>query len=138
MSTHEDSTTNPFEQARQLSIEVSRREALTTAAKFGLGGAAFAAALAGGGDVTRALAASRDAKLSANNNFVFVNHATTNQFFVPTKNGAQDACDLLGSKYQWTGSATSNQRVGHGARGAKRHQRQRRWYRRLADRYSGV
>ncbi len=38
MSTHEDSTINPFEQARRLSIEVSRREALTTAAKLGLGG----------------------------------------------------------------------------------------------------
>ena len=108
MSTHEDSTTTPFEQAQRLSIEVSRREALTTAAKLGLGGAALAAALSGGGDLTQALAATRDSKLSASYNFVFVNHVTTNQFFVPTKNGAQDACDLLGSKYQWTGSATSS------------------------------
>jgi simple sugar transport system substrate-binding protein len=41
-------------------------------------------------------------------NFVFVNHVTTNPFFVPTQYGIQDACSLLGCKYQWTGSQTSN------------------------------
>jgi simple sugar transport system substrate-binding protein len=41
-------------------------------------------------------------------NFVFVNHVTTNPFFVPTKYGAEDACKLLGCKYQWTGSQSSN------------------------------
>jgi simple sugar transport system substrate-binding protein len=41
-------------------------------------------------------------------NFVFVNHVTTNPFFVPTKYGAADACKLLGCSYQWTGSETSN------------------------------
>jgi len=40
--------------------------------------------------------------------FVFVNHVTTNPFFVPTQNGIQDACALLGCDHQWTGSATSN------------------------------
>jgi len=40
--------------------------------------------------------------------FVFVNHVTTNPFFVPTKYGAQDACTLLGCSYQWTGSENSN------------------------------
>jgi simple sugar transport system substrate-binding protein len=40
--------------------------------------------------------------------FVFVNHVTTNPFFVPTRYGAQDACDLLGVEYQWTGSENSN------------------------------
>lgn len=40
--------------------------------------------------------------------FVFVNHVTTNPFFVPTKYGAQDACTLLGCTYQWTGSENSN------------------------------
>jgi simple sugar transport system substrate-binding protein len=39
---------------------------------------------------------------------VFVNHVTTNPFFVPTKYGAQDACKLLGCSYQWTGSETAN------------------------------
>src|SRR5919198_39959 len=40
--------------------------------------------------------------------FTFVNHVTTNPFFVPTKYGADDACKLLGCSYQWTGSETSN------------------------------
>ncbi|WP_028222486.1 sugar ABC transporter substrate-binding protein [Paraburkholderia oxyphila] len=39
---------------------------------------------------------------------VFVNHVTTNPFFVPTQYGIQDACALLGMDYQWTGSATSD------------------------------
>jgi simple sugar transport system substrate-binding protein len=40
--------------------------------------------------------------------FVFVNHVTTNSFFVPTQYGIQDACKLLGCSYQWTGSESSN------------------------------
>ncbi len=40
-------------------------------------------------------------------NFVFVNHVTTNPFFVPTQYGIQDACALVGCKYQWTGSQNS-------------------------------
>ena len=40
--------------------------------------------------------------------FVLVNHVTTNPFFVPTKYGAEDACKLLGCKYQWTGSENAN------------------------------
>jgi simple sugar transport system substrate-binding protein len=40
--------------------------------------------------------------------FTFVNHVTTNEFFVPTQYGAADACKLLGCSYQWTGSASSN------------------------------
>ena len=39
---------------------------------------------------------------------VFVNHVTTNPFFVPTKYGIEDACAVTGCEYQWTGSATSN------------------------------
>ena len=40
--------------------------------------------------------------------FVFVNHVTTNPFFVPTQYGIQDACKLLDCSYQWTGSANAN------------------------------
>jgi simple sugar transport system substrate-binding protein len=40
--------------------------------------------------------------------FVFINHVTTNPFFVPTRYGAADACKLLGCTYQWTGSESSN------------------------------
>jgi simple sugar transport system substrate-binding protein len=39
---------------------------------------------------------------------VFVNHVTTNPFFLPTQYGIQDACALLGCDYQWTGSATAD------------------------------
>ena len=39
--------------------------------------------------------------------FVFVNHVTTNPFFVPTDYRAEDACALLGCSYQWTGSEKS-------------------------------
>jgi simple sugar transport system substrate-binding protein len=42
--------------------------------------------------------------------FVFVNHVTTNPFFVPTRYGAEDACKLLGCSYQWTGSQSANVR----------------------------
>jgi simple sugar transport system substrate-binding protein len=47
-------------------------------------------------------------KTSGKPKFVFVNHVTTNPFFVPTKYGAEDACKLLGCSYQWTGSENSN------------------------------
>ena len=39
--------------------------------------------------------------------FTFVNHVTTNPFFVPTQYGIEDACALLGCTYQWTGSQKS-------------------------------
>jgi simple sugar transport system substrate-binding protein len=47
-------------------------------------------------------------KSSKKYQFVFVNHVTTNPFFVPTKYGAEDACKLLGCGFQWTGSENSN------------------------------
>jgi simple sugar transport system substrate-binding protein len=40
--------------------------------------------------------------------FVFVNHATTNPFFVPARYGIQDACSLFEVDCQWTGSTRSN------------------------------
>ena len=40
--------------------------------------------------------------------FAFVNHVTTNPFFVPTKYGASDACALVKCSYTWTGSASSD------------------------------
>src|ERR1700759_1525218 len=39
---------------------------------------------------------------------VFVNHVTTNPFFVPTQYGIEDASALLGMDYQWTGSANAD------------------------------
>ncbi|HUZ63769.1 MAG TPA: sugar ABC transporter substrate-binding protein [Acetobacteraceae bacterium] len=40
--------------------------------------------------------------------FVFVNHVTTDSFFVATQYGIHDACALLGCTYQWTGSEISD------------------------------
>jgi simple sugar transport system substrate-binding protein len=40
--------------------------------------------------------------------FVFVNHVTTNPFFVPTQYGIDDACALVNCTSQWTGSSTSD------------------------------
>jgi simple sugar transport system substrate-binding protein len=40
--------------------------------------------------------------------FVFVNHVTTNPFFVPTQYGIEDACALLDCDYQWTGSTNAD------------------------------
>jgi len=37
----------------------------------------------------------------------FINHVTTNPFFVPTRYGIADACTLLGCTYSWTGSTNS-------------------------------
>src|SRR6266700_1532235 len=86
----------------------TRRTALT-------GGAAGATALlleacgssASSGGSTSGNAASIF-KPSKSYKFTFVNHVTTNPFFVTTKYGAADACKLLGCSYQWTGSQTSN------------------------------
>jgi simple sugar transport system substrate-binding protein len=38
---------------------------------------------------------------------VFVNHVTTNPFFVATQYGIADACAFFGCDYQWTGSETA-------------------------------
>src|SRR3954453_15724083 len=89
---------------------VTRRTALT-------GGAAGMAALllqacGGGSSNTTSQAQGSPASgvfgSSKKLKFVFVNHVTTNPFFVPTKYGAEDACKLLGCSYQWTGSENSN------------------------------
>ena len=40
--------------------------------------------------------------------FAFINHVTTNPFFVPTRYGADDACKIFNCSYQWTGSESAN------------------------------
>jgi simple sugar transport system substrate-binding protein len=40
--------------------------------------------------------------------FTFINHATTNPFFVPTRYGIEDACSLFGCSADWTGSTRSD------------------------------
>jgi simple sugar transport system substrate-binding protein len=50
--------------------------------------------------------------------FVFVNHAITNPFFVPTRAGIADACSLFGVQSAWTGSRRSD--VGEMVRAMRR------------------
>jgi simple sugar transport system substrate-binding protein len=39
--------------------------------------------------------------------FIFVSHVNTNPFWIPLRYGAEDACALLGTTFQWTGSEKS-------------------------------
>jgi simple sugar transport system substrate-binding protein len=87
-----------------------RRTALTGVAAGGV--STLLEACGGGGTSTsNASGSSGSAAVFGshpNYKFVFVNHVTTNPFFVPTQYGAADACKLLGCSYQWTGSESSN------------------------------
>lgn len=85
---------------------MSRRDVLATAAKLGVGGALGATVL--GVDPMQAMAMAANAGWPKYK-FTFVNHVTTNPFFVPTISGMNDAAKLLGcAAPQWTGSETSN------------------------------
>jgi simple sugar transport system substrate-binding protein len=90
----------------------TRRRLLAGTGLFSASAAASALLTACGGSSTTASAA----KNTVGNfpktpawKFAFVNHVTTNPFFVPTQYGLQDAAALLGlPKPSWTGSANSN------------------------------
>jgi simple sugar transport system substrate-binding protein len=87
------------------STAISRRRMMQAALAGGAGALALPAF------ATEALAASASsaAKFPAHPKwrFVFVNHVTTNPFFVPTRYGAEDACEMTNTRYQWTGSQTA-------------------------------
>src|ERR1700732_1457361 len=86
---------------------LTRREAIRRAA--GAGALASLSSLAGFG-VTNAEAAEEAMGKFPKHpqwKFVFVNHVTTNPFWVPLRYGAEDACALLGTSFQWTGSEKS-------------------------------
>jgi simple sugar transport system substrate-binding protein len=88
-------------------VALSRREALRRAA--GAGALISLTSLAGFRASTVEAAEESLGKFPKHPQwkFVFVNHVTTNPFFVPTRYGAEDACALLGCTYQWTGSEKS-------------------------------
>jgi len=97
-------------------LNMTRRTALTGGAA---GLATFILQACGGGDDDDGSTTDANAQQAGGSgifgrqpeyNFTLVNHVTTNPFFVPTKYGAEDACKLLGCKYQWTGSESSNVR----------------------------
>ncbi len=83
--------TAPFDRAGLL-----RRAAVPVAAAAALSGSAEAATPAG---VLRAHPRWR---------FVFINHATTNPFFVPTRYGIEDAAVFFGVDFTWAGSKRSD------------------------------
>ncbi len=92
------------ELTQQSGLQLSRR-----AMMHGVTGGAAAAMVAMA--ATRAKAAGADAgpfPAHPRWKFVFVNHVTTNPFFVPCQYGIHDACAILGCDYQWTGSETSD------------------------------
>src|SRR5437763_17221681 len=90
----------------------TRRRLLAGTGLFSASAAASALLTACGSSSTTANAA----KNTAGNfpktpawKFAFVNHVTTNPFFVPTQYGLQDAAALLGlPKPAWTGSQNSS------------------------------
>jgi simple sugar transport system substrate-binding protein len=109
-----------WEDARQEPTPRSRLRAFSRRAALTGGAAGLAAAIlqaCGGGSSSKTTTTAAAAGTPASGvfgggasklKFTFVNHVTTNPFFVPTKYGAQDACKLLGCSYQWTGSENSN------------------------------
>ncbi|HEY7417077.1 MAG TPA: sugar ABC transporter substrate-binding protein [Ktedonobacteraceae bacterium] len=86
----------------------SRRKVLATAA-LSAAGISIPSLLAACGSTPSSSGGSGEGDFPSHPkwNFVFVNHVTTNEFFVPTQYGIKDACDLLGCTYQWTGSEKS-------------------------------
>jgi simple sugar transport system substrate-binding protein len=107
---HDEHGATPADPQEQHEVAMDRRHLLK---RVGLGAAALSVPTAimaspAMGAVTDALAADSFIKSHPKWKFTFVNHVTTNPFFVPTIYGAQDACSLLGCSYQWTGSATSD------------------------------
>jgi simple sugar transport system substrate-binding protein len=91
-------------------IEPETQSGLDRAAllrRIAAGGAALSVpALLGAQDALGAVAAGGGGNYPSHPKwkFVFVNHVTTNPFFVPTQYGAADACALVNCSYQWTGA----------------------------------
>ena len=94
-----------IDQPVQLSQGLSRRNLF----RGGLSSSAALLTLAAVGRSGSAFAAGESGSLPTHPmwKFVFVNHVTTNPFFVPTQYGIADACSMLGCSSQWTGSQTS-------------------------------
>lgn len=86
---------------------LTRRDAIRRAA--GAGALASLSGLAGFGVTSAEAADEALGKLPKHPEwkFVFVNHVTTNPFWVPLRYGAEDVCSILGVSYQWTGSEKS-------------------------------
>ncbi|WP_223258163.1 sugar ABC transporter substrate-binding protein [Thermogemmatispora tikiterensis] len=90
-------------------LPLRRRRLLQTALAGGAGATLASALAACGGQSASSSSTGTEGNFPSHPkwNFVFINHVTTNPFFVPTQYGIQDACALVGCTYQWTGSANS-------------------------------
>lgn len=99
------SSTNNLSSLSQ--VQIGRRKLLGGAALGAAGAVALPSILAACGS-TASTGSEGNFPSHPQWNFVFVNHVTTNAFFTPTQYGIQDACALMGCKYQWTGSETSD------------------------------
>ena len=90
------------------SVGLSRREALRRAASAGalLSLSSLGLGIPASADAAQGEGAGKFPK-HPQWKFTFVNHVTTNPFWVPLRYGAEDACALLGCSYQWTGSEKS-------------------------------
>jgi len=80
--------------------------------------AAAAAAAAAVPDAARGALGVHFPQPHPNWRIVFVNHALTNPFFIPAKNGSEDAGAALGATAEWTGSKSSD--VGEMVRAMRR------------------
>jgi simple sugar transport system substrate-binding protein len=88
--------------------QFTRRTALTGSAA---GLAAYVMAACGGGDDDDSAQGADTSGVFGDQRkfkFAFINHVTTNPFFVPTRYGADDACKIFNCSYQWTGSQSAN------------------------------
>lgn len=87
---------------------LTRRQVLGKGALVAGGAVGFSSVLAacGPGASTNTSASASGGKLPSHPSwkFVFVNHVTTNPFFVPTQYGLEDMASVLGVQFQWTGS----------------------------------
>jgi simple sugar transport system substrate-binding protein len=94
--------------SRQMAMDPSRRMLLKT---LGIVTAAGLLQACGGDDDNAEASTSAGAGNFPETpewSFVFVNHVTTNPFFVPTIYGIEDASAILGTTHQWTGSEGSD------------------------------
>ena len=94
--------------SRQMAMDPSRRMLLKT---LGIVTAAGLLQACGGDDDNAEAGTSAGAGNFPETpewSFVFVNHVTTNPFFVPTIYGIEDASAILGTTHQWTGSEGSD------------------------------
>lgn len=89
--------------------ETSRRRMMRNAGLLGIGVPALSMLLdaCGGGDDNGGGSGGGPFPSHKKFKFTLVNHVTTNSFFTPTRYGAEDACDILGCSYSWTGSSKS-------------------------------